>query len=103
MKKITIILPIIICVFLIIFDSCYNTDNNLAPYNFGYIKIINNTNNIYGIQIDSSYSYYCNEIRPKRSITCDLPVGWHNIQIDTVYNNKVYITLDEVTVISLSK
>lgn len=103
MKKILFFIPISVFLFLCVIYSCNNSDDYIAQYHFGYLKILNNTNNIYQIQIDSSYLYYCNEVRPKRSIFCDLPEGWHNVQIDTVYNNQVYITTGEVTVISVSK
>lgn len=103
MKKIFSILPVFACLFLVVNNSCTNYDDDIINYDFGYIKIINNSNNIYGIQIDSSYSYYCNEVRPKRSITCDLKVGWHNIQVDSVYNNNVYISLGEFTIITIGK
>lgn len=82
MKKILLILPVVICLFLITLDSCNDIVDTPNPsYNRGYVRIINNTWNSYPILIDSVTSDYCNFVKFKDNIFCDLPVGHHNIQL----------------------
>ena len=88
MKRFLLILPVLALFIPLILDSCnFGEQDPLQGCNgFGFLKVINNSRNIYVIVIDNDSVNYCAEVRPKNTQMCDVFRGNHNIKIGTPGN-----------------
>jgi hypothetical protein len=82
MKKYLSILPVLILFILIILQSCNDNSDPLHGCNgFGFLRVVNNSWNIYQIVIDNDSVHFCAEVYPKNTQMCDVYRGRHNIKV----------------------
>jgi len=88
LKRLLLILPVLALFIPFILQSCdSNVNDPLQVCNgFGFLKVVNNSRNIYLIVIDNDSANYCAEVRPKQTQMCDVYGGNHNIKIGSPGN-----------------
>jgi hypothetical protein len=87
MRKYLSILPVLILFIPFIIGSCNDSGDPLQGCNgYGFLRVVNNSWNIYQIVIDNDSVNYCAEVFPKKIQMCDVYRGSHNIKIGSPGN-----------------
>ena len=84
-------MPALILLIPLILESCNSEYDSSNPLGFGcngygFVRVINNSWNIYQIVIDNDTIHYCAEVFPKKIQMCDVRTGNHNVKIGTPNN-----------------